>query len=338
MFFVDANALLELYSAVDPQVDEIPTKLLEAGDSLFVPRQVVDEVERGKRRVAETSIKSVQGKLNTPSHKLPSGLRGHEEELQTATKALRKAIARVGESASSLIQEIAESRDGLSMALAPVFAKAIPPTPDELARARDRRERGNPPGKPKDPLGDQLAWEQLLTHAVDADILWLVTGDSDFATGSPTQLNPLLYRELRAVAPNVKLRIHGKNPKDLACALNEFFDEEGRADARFSDEQMDYFDHITDQQREPWECFRDSEYTPICYATCTHCGAENEHLGGEERYVIHRVRDGYEVALLGGDDDHTIASNERCPECSATTFEIEFEKLCSYCQHVFDGM
>ena len=339
VFFVDANALLELYGALDPQVDDIPPKLVEVGDSLFLPRQIADEVERGKLRVAEESIRRVLAALKSPPPKLPVGLREHGKSLRSATEKLSATIALVKKSAADHLDVVAESRDGLSVALDPLLAGAVEASADVVVRARDRRERGNPPGKATGPLGDQLAWEQLLEQATDADILWLVTGDGDFATGTPKRLNPFLYRELRAVAPKVRLRLYGREPRDLAQALNEFFDEDGLADARFSDEQMAYFEHladVADREREPWACFRDGANTPIAYANCVDCGEQHEHVEGEEHYVVRRVHHGYEVELLGGDED-SASEPEQCSACQSTTFEMEFEHLCSYCQHVWDG-
>jgi len=61
-----------------------------------------------------------------------------------------------------------------------------------------RRERGNPPGKATDPLGDQLSWEQLLSRCQSNRGLWIITGDLDFATrhAGKMVLNAALYKDL----------------------------------------------------------------------------------------------------------------------------------------------
>jgi hypothetical protein len=56
-----------------------------------------------------------------------------------------------------------------------------------LQRARARRERGNPPGKKTDPLGDQLNWEQILSHCQNKRWLWIITKDLDYATKYPNK-------------------------------------------------------------------------------------------------------------------------------------------------------
>jgi hypothetical protein len=40
----------------------------------------------------------------------------------------------------------------------------------------------NPPGKHDDPIGDELTWEQLLTHTKGKAALWVVTQDRDYIT------------------------------------------------------------------------------------------------------------------------------------------------------------
>ncbi len=67
-----------------------------------------------------------------------------------------------------------------------------------MQRARDRKERGNPPGKLEDPLGDQITWEQLLTYCKGAKQLWIITEDQDYFIrhNKKLLLDPLLYRDL----------------------------------------------------------------------------------------------------------------------------------------------
>lgn len=62
------------------------------------------------------------------------------------------------------MKQISCSEDEVSKALIPIFDKAVAHSPKELQKARNRKEIGNPPGKKGDPLGDQLTWEQILTH------------------------------------------------------------------------------------------------------------------------------------------------------------------------------
>jgi hypothetical protein len=84
-------------------------------------------------------------------------------------------------------------------------------------------ECGNPPGKRSDPLGDQISWEQLLTHvkrAVHTDI-WLITRDRDYLvkTENGLLLNPVLNTDLVS-ACGTQPRIHCYD--NLSDGLTEF--------------------------------------------------------------------------------------------------------------------
>jgi hypothetical protein len=74
-------------------------------------------------------------------------------------------------------------------------------TPDEITKARLRKERGQSPGKKSDPLGDQISWEQLLIHAVNTGSVWIVSRDGDYTiqVDDDVYLQPSLYREISSV-------------------------------------------------------------------------------------------------------------------------------------------
>ncbi len=59
------------------------------------------------------------------------------------------------------------------------FAKKTPETEVILNLARVRKERGNPPGKKEDYIGDELVWEILLTYCTKDDIS-IISVDGDW--------------------------------------------------------------------------------------------------------------------------------------------------------------
>lgn len=337
VIFVDANALLELYEHFDPVVTEIPAKLHAAADSLLMTRQVADEVERGKLRVAQKGIDRVLASLRVPPAGLPVGLQANSVALRSSINTLTEVIEKIRTAAHAHIRDVATSTDPLSQGLAPLFEQAEEPTQEVLARARDRHERGNPPGNPRDPLGDQLNWEQLLERVEGATILWLVTGDADFGPGKgagkpASHLNPLLRQDLERRAPGLEIRVHGKEPQDLVRGLNDYFKEHGQAEERFSDEQLAHFERLADEadsRREPGECRQCGSQTPIESAYCAKCEEELEGACGEEAYSVQRVEDGHEIDFISEE----TSTPARCENCGSGTFEIEFASLCSGCQH-----
>jgi hypothetical protein len=117
--------------------------------------------------------------------------------------------------------KISRSEDDVSQRLKTLFDKAIPPSADEMQRARDRKERGNPPGKQKDTLGDQITWEQLLNRCKGMNRLWIITDDRDYCIrhGKLVLLNSLLHRDL-IVTCGVGLEFHCCT--DLLEGITEF--------------------------------------------------------------------------------------------------------------------
>jgi hypothetical protein len=110
-------------------------------------------------------------------------------------------VAKFKTDSRKTLDRVSRSEDDVSKALANLFAGAVRESPDELERARLRKERGNPPGKPGDPLGDQLTWEQLLTHAKGKSRVWIISADGDYGLQHEGRrvLNALLHEELAAL-------------------------------------------------------------------------------------------------------------------------------------------
>ncbi len=191
LFFIDANQYLQLYRTTKGK------KLLEAikeqQEHIFITKQVVDEVQRNKLlQAAQLRAQQITA-------------RDQAEGCTTLGDAIRQTIraenARLTITAAEEIQQVSRSEDDVSMALAELFKTAVVESPDELQRARGRKEKGNPPGKPNDPLGDQLTWEQLLGRAKGKSKVWIVSTDQDYCVKHDGKrfLNSFLYQELAAV-------------------------------------------------------------------------------------------------------------------------------------------
>jgi hypothetical protein len=180
--------------------------LEQVKDHLFVSEQIVSEVLRNKvgsfQKFTSLRLKEIQKeKADSP---IPGHLFGlNEEESAELKKRFTQATEarnRLKKLADEALERIHQSEDTVSKRLSGVFATAISPTDEEMRRARNRKEIGNPPGKSRDRLGDQISWEQFLSHCDRKGIkrVWIVTGDSDFydKAGDRCLLNPLLARDL----------------------------------------------------------------------------------------------------------------------------------------------
>ena len=205
---VDANKYLEFYQAT-PSGPLVPL-LAALGDNLLIPKQIVYEVQRNKVSLSQSLLsqswpkKSLQ--YSYPSHLMSfdmtklDDINQRMKEINNRSTAIQRDL---NAAFATTVADIANGRDPVSIQLAPLFAKAIDPTPEELAKARLRKEIGNPPGKRTDPLGDQVTWEQFLSRINGEPLLWIITGDGDYRYEMPDKifvLNPILRDDVNRVS------------------------------------------------------------------------------------------------------------------------------------------
>jgi hypothetical protein len=202
LLFIDANQYLDLYRMANGKL--LLSALVELREYIFVTDQIAEEVQRRKVQVAADFLignkLAFQG-IPIPDHLLSSGdgrVAEIREQLDRISEDFKGVREKIKELSSDLVQQVSQSKDEVSNALTAIFYQAATHGGAELENARLRKERGNPPGKKNDPLGDQLSWEQLLSKCHDKPPLWIITRDSDYATrheGKPF-LNAALYKEL----------------------------------------------------------------------------------------------------------------------------------------------
>ena len=200
LLFIDANQYLQLYGLVAGKM--LLDFLEEQRAHIFVTTQVVDEVIRNKLRVALIFMLDKFKELELSSGVVPDHLFSISDEKMKEFRNILGEAAKVktelNRLAADSLTQISRSEDEVSRRLEGLFDKAISPSTEELRRARDRKERGNPPGNPRDPLGDQITWEQLLGCCKGGHRLWIITKDKDYQTEhkQTVLLNPLLYRDI----------------------------------------------------------------------------------------------------------------------------------------------
>jgi len=205
ILFIDANQYLELYGLIKGK--RLLDSLEEQKDHIFVSMQIVDEVLRRKLGCAQFFFTNKLKEVSAIEAPVPDHLLGITEEKMHEYRAIfeeaKKAREALAQHATDALIQISRSEDEVSVRLRAIFDKPVSATDNEMQRARERKERGNPPGERTNPLGDQLVWEQLLTHCKDTKCtgLWIITRDSDFGITWKGQflLNSLLYRDLTKV-------------------------------------------------------------------------------------------------------------------------------------------
>jgi hypothetical protein len=207
MLFIDANQLLDLYRMKDGH--KLLGPLDEQREHVFTTSQIASEVKRRKVEVAATFLLAQFKKLELRSFGVPGHLFGKakaadlEKRLGELKRGVDEVNAELDRLASELLVQISKSEDVVSKTLNRLLRNLRKPTAKELERAQRRKELGQPPGKKGDPLGDQLSWEQLLSHCEEKKHkkVWLLTRDSDYAAeyGGQSFLNAVLHGELRSV-------------------------------------------------------------------------------------------------------------------------------------------
>jgi hypothetical protein len=194
LLFIDAHHYLDLYEK--PSAGVLLKLIKEQKDYIFSTVQVADEVQRRKVEVASEFLKKQNAKLeDLLSFSLPDHLFGDQlHELREKLKSTKQEWKRLPE---TVLAQISQSKDEASLVLDEIFKRAVKPSSEEMERARGRKEQGNAPGKKTDPLGDQLSWEQILTHCNGKSKLWIISRDGDFATAHGTLVpNAMLYKDL----------------------------------------------------------------------------------------------------------------------------------------------
>jgi len=207
LVFIDANMYLNFFDAINPEYKQLLDTLNEIKDQIFITRQIVFEVERNKIIRFKSSFSGYIQRSNLPNIRLPEQLGSKLEKDFEDWNREREVIAtnwqRQKKKLETLylktLERISKSNDPVSTTLREIFNVAVEETKQELNLARERKERGNPPGKTTDPLGDQITWEQLLSNCIDKKNLWIITQDTDFVIRVKDKcfLNPFLIQELK---------------------------------------------------------------------------------------------------------------------------------------------
>jgi|GEM_PF-629541 len=226
VLLIDANKYLDLYRTDKGR--KLLAPLSEQASHIFVTQQIVDEVQRNKlRAVADFLRTKSQGMklhgINVPDH-FSGSASGKNQEILSQMRGINKSVvavnAEIDTHTHEIMTQVAESKDEVSKALAPIFSKAVQATRDEMKRARERKEIGNPPGKANDPLGDEITWEQVLSHFAGKRRLWIISRDGDYgaAFGGGFFLNSFLRDELAKITNDPIVHIF----EDLVEGLTHF--------------------------------------------------------------------------------------------------------------------
>ena len=204
--FIDSNIYLTFYANNSIKYQELLKPLLKLKKSIFITEQIVNEVNRRKLGLAcqyfdDLNKKIGLNKVNLPKHfdtRDPSIAHDLNIKRNSIEKNEKQYEKKFDEYVFSILMGIMRSEDEVSKKFNKIFQKAISPTKDQICNAEIRKKVGNPPGKSKNPIGDELNWIQLLDDFDGKYELWFVTNDSDYYSKYRDKLflNSFLYIEL----------------------------------------------------------------------------------------------------------------------------------------------
>jgi hypothetical protein len=213
--YIDANIYLRFYDSNSKEFKKLLKSIEEIKDNIFITSQIQNEVERNKLDVFVRSFigyekQFVLNNISLPEH-LESTTDKELKDWNVATNELinnlngqKKKLKGITE---KLIENITDNKDEVSQTLIKIFSSSQSATVEQTARARNRKELGNPPGKNNDPLGDQISWEQLLDKTDAIAELWIISNDSDyiFEFNKKCHLNSYLINELKQKNSTIKI-------------------------------------------------------------------------------------------------------------------------------------
>ncbi|MDN5289730.1 MAG: hypothetical protein JWR38_6009 [Mucilaginibacter sp.] len=178
--FVDANVLLSFYAYTSDDIAQLEKLVQEvkAGNvKLLVSDQLKSEVWRNREaKIAET-IKNFYSDKDVGQ--FPNVVQAYPEFQQinaaaASYKTLRAVIRK------KLDQDIKDKTLPADKILSEMLTVGVTETTTEIIEAaRNRVDRGNPPGK-KGSLGDAINWEHLLKHCPINTDVYFVTNDKDY--------------------------------------------------------------------------------------------------------------------------------------------------------------
>jgi hypothetical protein len=213
LLFIDANKYLDLYRTKTGKLNL--AALSQQADNIFVTQKVVDEVKRNKIKETALFLTKHWEMVKAQTYNVPDHLFGASEDqskdILRQMKEISQKVQQVNKElralAADIMTKVSQSTDEVSTALVPIFANAVRHSVRQLQKAKERKERGDPPGKQTDPIGDQVSWEQILGRFVGKTKLWIITKDSDYGSMYDEKgfFNQFLYEELIRVSRNAEV-------------------------------------------------------------------------------------------------------------------------------------
>lgn len=184
--FIDANILLDFYHLTKIDLEEL-RKLIELINdgkvTLYSNQQLEDEIARNRDAKISDAMDIFQKSGTNLKISFPALCKAFPEygEMQELLREANKKHAELYRKAMKEIGAKALGADKINLDLL-ARAHKIDLTEKMIGDAIRRLRLGNPPGKKRVTIGDELNWESLLAGVPNNCDLHLISGDSDYAS------------------------------------------------------------------------------------------------------------------------------------------------------------
>jgi len=179
--FIDTNIFLSFYNLTSDDLEELKKLVILLRKKklvLLLPEQVIHEFRRNRAKKISEAISKLRGQK--VKIQIPQLARGYEEyeKLRLAHKEFVQHLDALIENISADVSSDLLEADTVIDELFDV-AKILPRKEKIIAKARQRVELGDPPGK-KGSIGDAVNWEALLDDVPDGEDIFFISEDGDF--------------------------------------------------------------------------------------------------------------------------------------------------------------
>jgi hypothetical protein len=182
--YIDANIFLDFYRLPTTDIEELK-KLVVLIDgkqiNLLMPQQTLEEINRNRDKTVFTAMKSAKDESFSLKGNYPEFLKLYDEHGQIL------ALLREVNSKHAMLMKKADETISAKNLDADVLinnllaaADKLETTPEIFNKAINRFRRGNPPGKNKNSVGDEINWETLKASVKYGEDIFLVSRDLDY--------------------------------------------------------------------------------------------------------------------------------------------------------------
>lgn len=184
--FIDANIFLDFYHLTSVDLEELRklVALIEDGTiTLYSNEQLKDEIERNRDTKIADAMSHLEKAASGLKMTFPAFCKAYPE-YNELREMLKQANGKHAELYKKALDDVAARNLGADKLIGDILSKAnqVPLTEKIFTDSIRRLRLGNPPGKKKVTMGDEVNWETLLGSVPSGNDLFLVSGDSDYAS------------------------------------------------------------------------------------------------------------------------------------------------------------